>query len=175
MVKYGNLYPQVLYSLIPPSTIILYNLMWPVTCEHATVEMSVVTLTPEIGGQRTHRWWALKANVRTALAHARHSRCLAAALLGSWSAAALQQSSPFAPVCCGWWWINVLSNDLGRCAAWFNSSGGGVSVAQWCCVPPLVRARRQRFLPSETWRTQGYAFDSPLDLARACFSDAAEL
>ena len=88
---------------------------------------------------------------------------------------ALAFTMPSSTVYSGWWWISVLSNDPGRCAVVLSVSVGCAGGAHSHRVPPLVRARRRRSFPSETWKTQGFLFGTPLVLARALASDAAEL
>ena len=88
---------------------------------------------------------------------------------------ALAFTMPSSTVYSGWWWISVLSNDPGRCAVGLSVSVGCAGGAHSHRVPPLVRARRRRSFPSETWTTQCFLFGTPLVLARALASDAAEL
>ena len=57
---------------------------------------------------------------------------------------------PSSTVYRAWWWSNYLSKDLGHLSVGLSVSVGGAGVAHSHCVPPLVRARRRRCLPSET-------------------------
>ena len=88
---------------------------------------------------------------------------------------ALAFTKPSSTVDSGWWWSSVVSNDLGRCAVGLSVSVGVAGVAHSHCVPQLVRARRRRSFLAETWTTLDFLLGTPLVLARALASDAAEL
>ena len=92
-----------------------------------------------------------------------------------WRPMALAFTKPSSTVDSGWWWSSVVSNDLGRCAVGLSVSVGVAGVAHSHCVPQLVRARRRRSFLAETWTTLDFLLGTPLVLARALASDAAEL
>ena len=88
-----------------------------------------------------------------------------------WRASQLAPTLPTLTVHCGCGWSSVLFQVLGHAARRFTSSGTMVRSAQQVVVPCQLRVWWLRYIPLETWRTQGTRALKRCATARASRSD----